>query len=142
ADENHGQSGTGVAEQRGYGGRFVRCDHFRILCVADFSEWKTHRSGSGVAAQCVFGSLLSRDRASLVPVCIKFNSHEQGGGNLVTIELPLGATAAYDAGNQLNNWNGGAVTVDGNGNITYDAMTGGSYGYDERNRMTTTNMSM
>ena len=49
-------------------------------------------------------------------------------GTLATIKLPLAATAAYDAGNQLNNWNGGAVTVDGNGNITYDAMTGGSYG--------------
>lgn len=52
---------------------------------------------------------------------------------------PPGRTNTFDVDNRLATFNGAAVTVDANGNLTYGPLTNntlGAYNYDSRNRLT------
>lgn len=58
------------------------------------------------------------------------------GGSLASTNLPSSnATAQYDAGNRLANWNGNALTYDLNGNLLTDAGANQRYVWNARNQL-------
>src|ERR1035437_2624623 len=76
---------------------------------------------------------------ALAPANLTYNYDLAGrrvgvGGTLASTQLPAAvSSAAYNANNQLTQWDATAMTYDANGSTRSDGMN--SYGWDARNRL-------